>query len=106
MPYQIFRHPEVERDLFDIVDLIAGYAGIIVAGRKLDEIEYAISNLSQTPHIGSIRDDIYPGLRAIPVARKGVMTFTGDDEIPSVYIVSITYAGADWIRRLPERIER
>ena len=106
MLYQIFRHPEVEQDLFDIVDLIAKYADMVVAMRKLDEIERTIGNLSQMPHIGSIRDDIYLGLRAIPVARKGVMTFTVDDGMQSVYMVSITYAGADWIKRLSERTER
>ena len=105
MPYQIIRHPAIEQDLFDLVGLVAEYAGDHVAERKLDEIERCIHNLAQTPHIGSIRNDLYPGLRAIPVTRKGVITFTVDDETQSVFIVSITYAGADWIRRLPERTE-
>ena len=103
MLYQIFRHPAVEQDLFDLADLIAEYAGEHVAVRKLDEIEWCTNNLATTPHIGSIRDDLYPGLRAIPVARKGVVAFTVDDETQSVFVVSITYAGAEWINRLPER---
>ena len=36
MLYQIFRHPEVEQDLFVIVDWMAEYGGLVAAGRKLD----------------------------------------------------------------------
>ena len=57
MPYRIYRHPDVEQDLFDIVDLIAEYAGLSVANRKLSEIEQSIIQLSETPHIGSLRHD-------------------------------------------------
>ena len=103
MRYTIFRHPQVEQDLFDIVDLIAEYAGIGVANRKLTEIETTLNNLSHTPHVGSTRDDIYPGLRAIPTARKGVIAFTIDTNEKSVFVVSITYVGADWIERTPKR---
>ena len=106
MRYRIHRHPDVKQDLFDIVDLIADYAGIGVAERKLEEIEQSIRKLSQTPHIGSLRDDLYPGLRAIPTARKGVIAFTVDDDAQQVYIISLTDAGADWISRLPQRVER
>ncbi len=104
MPYRIYRHPDIEQDLFDIVDLIADYAGIIVTKRKLSEIEQSIRMLSETPHIGSLRNSIYPGLRAIPTARKGVITFVVDDEEEMVFIVSTTYARADWTRRVPERV--
>jgi plasmid stabilization system protein ParE len=89
--------------LFDIVDLVAEYAGSKVAARKLAEIEQALKLLADTPHIGSVRDELYPGLRAIPVARKGVITFTVDDAERAIYVVSIAYAGADWVGRLPAR---
>lgn len=104
MTYKIFRHPEVEQDIFDIVDLIAQYAGTDIAERKLLEIEETVKRLAETPHIGSIRNDIAPNLRAIPTARKGVITFTVDDAKKSVFIITITYAGADWIRRTPLRV--
>ncbi len=39
MPYRIYRHPDIEQDLFDIVDLIVDYAGIAVTERQLPEIE-------------------------------------------------------------------
>ena len=103
MRYRIYRHPDIEQDLWDIAELIAQYAGLDVAERKLNEIEQKIDSLSQLPHIGTLRHDIYPNLRAIPVARKGVITFVVDDEARSVYIVSITYAKADWLARLHRR---
>lgn len=103
MRYHIYRHPDIEQDLFDIVVLIAQYAGLDVAERKLGEIEKRIDSLSKLPHIGTLHHDIYPNLRAIPVARKGVITFVVDDEERSVFIVSITYARADWLGRLHRR---
>lgn len=104
MDYKIFRHFEVEQDIYDIADLIMEYAGFAIAERKLLEIEKSIKNLAHTPHIGTIRDDIFPNLRAIATARKGVVSFIVDDEEKSVFIISVTYAGADWIARTPLRM--
>lgn len=103
MNYQIIRHPKVAQDLEDIVVLILDYAGSTSASRKLSEIETSIKALAATPHVGSLRHDIYPSLRAIPTARKGVISFVVDDQAETVFIVSITYAGADWIKKLPRR---
>ncbi len=103
MTYRVIRHPEVEHDLFDLTDLVADYAGIEIATRKLDEIESTLKNLSHTPHIGSLRHEIYANLRAIPVAGKGVISFIVDDDEKTVLILAITYAGADWIGRMPDR---
>jgi len=85
------------------VDLVADYAGIEIAGRKLDEIEATLLNLSHTPHVGSLRHEIYPNLRAIPVAEKGVISFIVDDDEKEVLILAITYTGADWISRMSDR---
>ncbi len=104
MTYKIFRHKEVEQDLFDIVDLILEYAGLVIAERKLLEIEASIKNLANTPYIGTIRDDIFAGCRAIPTARKGVIIFSVDDEKREVFIICITYAGANWIARSGQRL--
>ena len=101
--YKVIRHPAVDQDLFDILDLIADYSGIDVALIKLGQIEETINSLTSTPHTGSVRDDIYPGLRAIPTARKGVISFFVDDATETIQIVSITYAGAEWARRVETR---
>lgn len=102
-PYKLLRHPEVATDLFDIVDLIAGYAGAEIALRKLAQIEATLLGLAQTPHVGSLRHEIHPNLRAIPTAGKGVISFVVDDDANAVLIVSVTYAGADWVHRAKKR---
>lgn len=97
MTYRIVYHPEIRNDLLNISKLIADNAGVAVAQNKLGQIRATIEALRDTPHIGSIRSDIYEGLRAIPSAGKGVIAFTVDDENKTVFLVSITYAGADWM---------
>ncbi len=101
--YKIVRHPDVDQDLFDILDLIANYAGASVALAKLEEIETTINNLTLTPHVGSVRHEIAPDLRAIPTARKGVVCFVVDDEVLEVRIVAIGYAGREWGLRVKNR---
>lgn len=101
--YQIIRHPLLESDLYKLVDLVADYAGTKVAKRKLLEIEEAINRLRNTPHIGSVRNEIYPDLRAIPVAGKGVLCFTVDDDNSTVAIICLAYAGGNWENILQER---
>ncbi len=103
MNYRIRFHPAVSEDLAQIVQLIAGYAGSEAAARRLAEIEAVIASLKQTPHKGSIRDEIAPGLRAIPAGRKAVVVFTVDDETREVLVHIVGYAGADWIRRSADR---
>lgn len=103
MKYQIFRHPEVEQDLRNIAELIADYSGTKTALQKMEQIKQGIHQLSDFPYKGSLRDDLVPNLRAIPVARKGVITFTIDENEKTVFIVSVTYAGADWLNLLANR---
>jgi len=95
--YRILRHPNVADDLFDIAVLIADYAGVEIALRRIGEIEQTVQKLRDVPHIGSVRDEIAPGLRAIPAAGKGVICFIVDDENHEVRILAIGYAGSDWM---------
>jgi plasmid stabilization system protein ParE len=97
MTYRIVYHPEIQNDLLNISKLIADHAGVGVAQKKLGQIRATIEVLRDTPHIGSVRSDIYEGLRAIPAAGKGVIAFTVDNESKTVFLVSVTYAGADWM---------
>lgn len=68
-----------------------------IALRKINEIEQTIRNLENVPHIGSLRDEIEPDLRAIPSAGKGVICFVVDDKNHEVRIMAIGYAGSDWV---------
>lgn len=103
MNYRIRFHPLFARDLDAIALWILDYAGPDVAARKLGEIEAAITTLKSTPHKGSLRDEIAPGIRAIPAARKAVVAFVVDDDAREVLIYAVTYGGADWIRRTGAR---
>ena len=103
MTYRIRFHPLVARDLDAIARWILDYAGPDIAARKLAEIEAAIATLKATPHKGSLRGEIAPGLRAIPAGRKAVIAFVVDDEAAEVLIYAVTYGGADWAMRTTQR---
>lgn len=103
MIYRIRLHPAVTADLIAIADLIVAYAGPQPALRRLAEIEQTIASLASTPHKGSLRPEIAPGLRAIPAGRKAVIAFTVDDATKEVFVHAIGYAGSDWISRSAER---
>lgn len=95
--YSIIRHPNVADDLLDIAFLIADYAGVEIAQRKLNEIDISIQKLRETPHVGSLRNEIVDGLRAIPAAGKAVICFVVNDDFKEVRIMAIGYAGSDWV---------
>jgi toxin ParE1/3/4 len=101
--YRIRFHPLVARDLDAIARWILDYAGPDIAARKLAEIEATIATLRDTPHKGSFRPEIAPGLRAIPAVRKAVIAFVVDDEAAEVLIYTVTYGGADWVTRTTQR---
>lgn len=103
MRYAITKHPLVEHDLFGIVDFISDYAGIQVGLAKADEITEFIDKLADFPHIGTVRTDMGPKLRAIPASEKAVVCFTVDDTTKVVRIICISYAGADWMSRVEKR---
>lgn len=73
--------------------------GQVAANRKLAEIEAVVLGLSDMPHRGSLRDEIAPGLRAIPAGRKAVVVFCVDEVAGEVLVYAVTYGGADWQRR-------
>ncbi|MGV8936167.1 MAG: type II toxin-antitoxin system RelE/ParE family toxin [Allorhizobium sp.] len=103
MKYGLTKHPLVDDDLFEILGFIANYSGLQIATRKVAAIISVINNLLDFPFIGSLRQDIHPGLRAIPAGQKAVVCFTVDDATRTVFIICVTYAGADWEGRVTAR---
>lgn len=99
MTWSLRFHPKVVEDLDAITTWILDYAGPLAAERRLAEIETALASLTLTPHRGSLRDEIAPGLRAIPAGRKAVVAFTLDEDRREVLVHAITYSGADWAAR-------
>ena len=69
----------------------------------MSEIEAVIASLKTTPHKGNLRDEIAPGIRAIPAGRKAVVAFLVDDDAGEVLIYAVTYGGADWVMRSTRR---
>jgi toxin ParE1/3/4 len=105
MRYHVKYHDEVEHDLLDIFSLIENYAGSQTARRKIAEFEETFAKLADFPQIGSLRNELVPRLRAIPVGEKGVICFIVNDDDRSVLVVSATYAGANWASRVKARDE-
>ena len=99
MSHRIRFHPAVADDLDAITSWLIDFAGPQSAARRLDEIEATIASLADLPHKGRRRDEIAPGLRAIPADRKAVISFTVDDDAQEVHIHAVNYAGADWMTR-------
>ena len=99
MRYGLRFHPAVSEDLDAIVRWLVDHAGHETAARRLAEIDEVMANLQDLPHKGSIRDEIAPGLRAIPAGRKAVIAFTVDDDTREVFVHVVSYAGADWMAR-------
>lgn len=85
MRYKVNRHPLVRHDLIEITRLVGEYAGYEVSRRKMIEIRDTLRNLEDYPHIGSLRHDVRPNLRAISAAGKAVICFSVDDESRTVH---------------------
>jgi plasmid stabilization system protein ParE len=103
MPYTITLHPLVEADLYQIGELISDFAGLRIGQSKINEITAFIERLTDFPHIGTIRSDLYPGLLSIPASEKAVVCFVVKDEAQSVFVLCVSYGRADWQARVRER---
>ena len=103
MTYRVRFHPAVSDDLRGIACSMLPHAGPVLTARIVTRLRDAARSLSDTPHRGSLRPDILPGLRAIPATRRGVIVFTVDDERREVFVHIIAYGGSDWMSRVADR---
>lgn len=103
MRYRVRFHPAVSDDLRGIARSMLPHAGPEITTRIILELRDAARALQDTPLRGSLRDEILPGLRAIPAARRGVVVFTVDDATREVFVHIIAYGGSDWMSRVPGR---
>lgn len=103
MRYRVRFHPAVSEDLRGIARSMLPHAGPAITTRIILELRDAARSLQETPHRGSLRHEILPGLRAIPAARRGVIAFTVDETTREVFVHIIAYGGADWASRVPDR---
>lgn len=72
-------------------------------GVRPQSLDLAPALLSVTPHKGNTRDQVAPGLRAIPAGRRPVVALVVDDTAREALIFAVSYAGADWIARSSAR---
>lgn len=66
MSYRVVRHPPVRDYLSTITIFIGEYAGYDIAEGKITAIETTLLSFRDFPHVGTVRNEIYPGLRVIP----------------------------------------
>ena len=97
MRYRVIRHTLVNRDIARIAAFLLEYTTPGSVGDKIARLDSDASALGENPHRGTRRDDILPGLRAIPSAGQGVIAFHVDEEARVVRILSVTWAGAHWM---------
>ncbi|MEQ9548970.1 MAG: type II toxin-antitoxin system RelE/ParE family toxin [Coleofasciculus sp. G3-WIS-01] len=59
--------PTASRDIESIMDYLAQKGSIETAERFLEKIDTKFKMLSQFPRMGRQRDELYPGLRSVPL---------------------------------------
>ena len=80
---------------------IAIEAGLATADRYLDRIHAVCMSLAEFPERGRSREDILPGLRTITMERR--VTIAYRVRKARIEIVTIAYAGRDFVRELRGR---
>lgn len=103
MTYRISYHPRARSDLKRIAVHLAQYTDARNAGVQLDRIQQVIRKLSDLPHKGTLRDEVLDGLRALPAGENAVVTFLVHEEARAVFILTVTYGGADWAAMVRNR---
>ena len=102
--YRVRYHRRAEQDLVDIYTLVASYAGKQAAQRKLREIETVVRALAVFPYRGSIRPDFPDNFRVVPAIEKAVLCITVHEDIKTVVVRHIGYAGSDWMASVQGRL--
>ena len=101
--FKTVRHPLVDRDIARIAAFLLEFTTPRPVARKIAALDADADALGENPYRGTRRDEISPGLRAIPSAGKGVIAFDVKEDTRTVRILSITWGGADWMGTVAER---
>ena len=101
--FRMVRHPLVARDISRIASFPLEHTTPRSLAAKIAQLDEDAASLAENPRRGTKRDEIMPGIRAIPSAGQGVIAFEVREEIRTVRILSITWGGFDWLRRVVAR---
>ncbi|GLS34561.1 hypothetical protein GCM10010869_01490 [Mesorhizobium tianshanense] len=74
--------------------ILASSGSESIANGFVDRIKDRCQNIGNAPRGGRPRDDIVPGLRAVPFEHSAVIAYVVDDDF--VHIVNIFYGGRDY----------
>jgi plasmid stabilization system protein ParE len=92
--YHVVFAPEAQEQVASLYRYIATAASPKIAERYTSAIVAYCEGLQTTPHRGSSRDDIRPGLRITNYKKRTVIAFDVNDEMVS--IVGVFYGGQDF----------
>ena len=95
--FRVIRHPLVDRDIARIAAFLLEHTTPRSVLEKMAALDADVNALAENPYRGTKRDEISPGLRAIPSVGRGVIAFEIREDIRTVRILSITWGGADWL---------
>ena len=101
--FRVARHPLVARDISRIASFLLEHTTPHSVAEKIAVLDEDARSLADNPYRGTRREEITPGLRAIPSAGKGVIAFEVRKETRTVRILSITWGGFEWLGRVANR---
>lgn len=94
MTYAVVFTPEAEEQLAALYHYISGAASPQIAHRYTSAIVTYCEGLQVSPHRGTRRDDIRPGLRITNYKSRAVIAFAVDAE--QISILGVFYGGRDY----------
>lgn len=112
MTYRVVRSAAVVRDLDAIFDFLfesyvklgdSADGALERAAERVLEIDAEIGKLGRTPHQGTLRPEIRPGLRNVTKDRA-IFYFEADDEKREVRVLAVFFGGRDHQRAMLRRV--
>ncbi|GGK19732.1 type II toxin-antitoxin system RelE/ParE family toxin [Salinarimonas ramus] len=101
--YEVRLHPRVADDFRAIERSMKPHAGAATTKLILRELRQATFALADTPHRGTVRNELFSGLRVIGAGLRGSIAFSVDDAQGEVFVHIVSYGGFDWEARVRDR---
>lgn len=102
-PYAVVFSPLAAEDLAAIRDHLSTMTGRDFADAFVARIISHCEGFAHTPHRGSLRHEIRPGMRVVGWRRTITICFAVDDAARRVDIVGVFYRGRDVMGAMRER---